>query len=531
MRRPGGGQHRGRNSQRPWQGDLSSVLLKAIEDHPRRRYTSVEQLSDDLRRWLAGLPVLAREQTLLYRGARFVQRHRWRVTAGALLILILSLSVLAVMREYGRERRRMAQVRNLSQSLLSDILTEVGRLPGSMKARLMIVDRARRNLDQLLPEAPGDPELRRTLAAAYLQLGDIQGRPFTVSLGDTTGAIESYRKAAALASRAAAEDWEMLAVLVRARLTIAQIEARAGQYPEAVALIRSILEPAKRLSQGAPAGFEEAGKPATAVYVEANRTLGYTMLKEGERAPFDMGRLQRILAQLESTVQIAERFQAAHPDLPDLVAPPSQLLGFALESLGNATGEDRYFREGVAAHQRTADLCCEAFRKDPTPQTQRNCSDGLGELSWALHRAGEGSAAVRTATQALTLMAPVSRAEPDSVEAQQDLIDAYLHLGAAENTAGNYMTAIGQLRTAESLLLPLLRDGAKDPLEAQGLYAHIERELGEALLAGNYAAAATQAFEMALSAAKRSPKSSYWVPYIQRELADARAARARASSR
>ncbi len=502
-------------------GDLSAVLLKAIDADPRRRYTSVEQLSGDLRRWLAGQPVLAREQTLLYRGARYVQRHRWRLAGGVLLLAVLGFFMLVALREYRREQRRMVQVRNLSQSLLSEILNEVGKLPGSMKARLLIVDRARRNLDQLLPEAPNDPDLRRMLAASYLQLGDIQGKPFTVSVGDAAGAIESYRKADALATRAGPADWEMLAVLVRARRTMAQIEARAGRYSEAVTLLRSALDPAKRVWHSAPANSLVDGRPAAAVYAETSDALGYTMLKSVERTPGDLPQLRRAQAELENTVHIAEQLQAAHPGMPNLVGPSSQHLGFVLEALGNATGDMQYFRDSVAAHRRAAESVCSGFRKDGTPQTQRNCADGLGELSWALHRAGEGPAAVEAAGQALTLMAPVSKAEPDSVEAQQDLVDAYLHLGAAENTAGSFGEAIAHLRTAESLLRPLLRDAGDDPLEAQGLYAHIERELGEALLAAKDFNAAGEALARALAAARRSPKSAYWIPYIQREIGHA----------
>lgn len=501
-------------------GDLRSVMLKAIESDARRRYSSVEQFSEDLRRWLTGQPVLAREQTLLYRGARFAKRHRWRLAAAAVVAAALCVSILVAVRQYGREQRRIVQVRNLSQSYLGDILSEVGKLPGSMKARLLIVDRARRNLDQLLPEAPNDPELRRVLEAAYLQLGDIQGKPFTVSLGDTAGALESYGKAEKMAALASDRDWESLAALVRARRTIAQIEARAGEESEAVAELNSALEPATRLWRNAPPGLRVDGQSAAALYVETNLTLGYTMLKAVERTPGDVPQLQRVLAQLRRTVGIAEQIHAAHPSQRG-----NQYMGFVLEYLGNATGDSGYFTEAVAAHRRTTDSACGAFAKDPGPQTQRDCGDALGELSWALHWTGDGEQAIQEALQALSLIAPVSKAEPDSVEAQQDLAYAYMHLGAAENTAGRYVQAIGPLRTAEARMQALRQTSAGDPLEARGLEADIERELGDALLGTNQPGAAAQALGKALAAAQRSPKSAYWITYIQRQLAKARSLR------
>ena len=52
----------------------------ALRKEPERRYASVEQLSEDLRRHLAGRPVLARPDTLRYRAEKFVRRHArgWR---------------------------------------------------------------------------------------------------------------------------------------------------------------------------------------------------------------------------------------------------------------------------------------------------------------------------------------------------------------------------------------------------------------------------------------------------------------------
>src|ERR1039457_31663 len=140
------------------EGDLSSVLKKAIDMDPRRRYSSVEHFSGDLERYLRGDPVLARRPTLFYRSARFAQRNRWGMTAGMVLSAVLAFTALSALQQYGRNQQRMVQVRELSESYLTDVLSEVGKLPGSMKARLLIVDRARRNLDQLLAEAPGDSD-------------------------------------------------------------------------------------------------------------------------------------------------------------------------------------------------------------------------------------------------------------------------------------------------------------------------------------------------------------------------------------
>ena len=504
-------------------GDFRSVVSKSLETDPRRRYASVEQMSEDLRRYLAGQPVLAREQTLLYRGARFAQRHRWRLALGAVLCAGLGFSGFTAFEQYGREQRRMVQVRDLSQSYLTDILTEVNKLPGSMKARRLIVDRARRNLDQLLPEAPQDPELRRALAAAYLQLAGIQGQPFTVSEGDTAGALESFRKAEAMAAQAGARDWEMLAMLVRARTAIAQIDNRAGNSSEARALLESSLTPARRLWRDAPANLVGVdGKPAAELYISTNLALGHTMLNAADSVHTAAG-YEQAVDQFRRTIAIAAQVQAAHPEMPDRVAACSQWLGFALEGMGRLTGDPAYFEESVAAHRRAADGACKNFAKGPRPQTQRDCGDALSELSWAMHWAGQGPQAVDAASRALAYIAPVSNAEPDSGEAQRDLADAWFHLGAAENTAGKYRDAIVHLRTAEAHLRPQGQVPANDPIETVKLYVYIQRELANSLLATKDAGAAVEALEKALSAAqRRTATADFEIAELRRRLEQAR---------
>lgn len=66
------------------QGDLDNILLKALRKEPERRYVSVEQFSEDIRRYLAGLPVVARKGTVRYRAGKFVRRNKAAVAATSL---------------------------------------------------------------------------------------------------------------------------------------------------------------------------------------------------------------------------------------------------------------------------------------------------------------------------------------------------------------------------------------------------------------------------------------------------------------
>ena len=70
-------------------GDLDNIILKALHKEPARRYASMEQLSDDLGRWLDGLPVAARTATMGYRARKFVRRNKGVVVAATLVAATL----------------------------------------------------------------------------------------------------------------------------------------------------------------------------------------------------------------------------------------------------------------------------------------------------------------------------------------------------------------------------------------------------------------------------------------------------------
>ena len=70
-------------------GDLDRIVLMALRKEPERRYTSAEQLAEDVERYLGGLPVRARRDTVSYRAQRFVQRNALAVGSAALVVLAL----------------------------------------------------------------------------------------------------------------------------------------------------------------------------------------------------------------------------------------------------------------------------------------------------------------------------------------------------------------------------------------------------------------------------------------------------------
>ncbi|MCM3878095.1 MAG: serine/threonine protein kinase, partial [Thermoanaerobaculia bacterium] len=140
--------------------DLDTIVGMATHPEPARRYASAEQLSEDLRRYLEGLPVKARRDTLSYRTGRFLSRHKTGAAAAALVVLSLVGGILATARqariaraERARADRRFEDVRRLASSFLFEFHDSIRNLPGSTPARELLVRRALEYLGTLSKEA------------------------------------------------------------------------------------------------------------------------------------------------------------------------------------------------------------------------------------------------------------------------------------------------------------------------------------------------------------------------------------------
>ena len=127
------------------------IVLKALSKDPARRYASVDQFSDDIRRHLYGLPVTAREDTLGYRAGKFVrpQSRRRRGRSPVMVALIAGIvgtswQALAARRERARAEQRFEDVRQLANAALLDIHEAIRDLPGSTPARRLLVRRPSR---------------------------------------------------------------------------------------------------------------------------------------------------------------------------------------------------------------------------------------------------------------------------------------------------------------------------------------------------------------------------------------------------
>jgi serine/threonine protein kinase len=90
--------------------DIQTIVLKAMEKDPDRRYQSMAALADDIRRYVAGEMITARPAGPLRRAAKLVSKYRTSIIVG-LVIAGLASTGFAAFYVWSLERQREAQER------------------------------------------------------------------------------------------------------------------------------------------------------------------------------------------------------------------------------------------------------------------------------------------------------------------------------------------------------------------------------------------------------------------------------------
>jgi len=216
-------------------GDLDNIVLKAMHHEPARRYGSVEQLSADIRRHLAGLPVEARPDSRRYRAGKFLKRHKLGVAVAAIFVLTIAgfgASMAWLARKAQREAETSREISRFLVGLFS--VSDPSEARGnSITAREVLDKGADRVKKELGGELAVRAQLMHTLGRVYLTLG-----LYERAQAQLTDALEGWRAASGASSREYGETLALLAFLAN----------RQGDHSRAIKLNQECLRIFGRLS-------------------------------------------------------------------------------------------------------------------------------------------------------------------------------------------------------------------------------------------------------------------------------------------
>jgi tRNA A-37 threonylcarbamoyl transferase component Bud32/tetratricopeptide (TPR) repeat protein len=403
--------------------DVDAILRKALQPAPADRYSSVEQLDADIRRHLEGFPIVARPATLGYQLGRFIRRHTVSFTVATLFVLTLITGIVATAWEAhvahvqrARAERHFEEVRRLANSFMMDVESAIQKLPGSTPARRVLVTNSLHYLDALSEEAADNPALKRELAMAYEKVADVQGGFRTANLGETQGALASYRKALAIRSALVAADPDNLDLrreLLRTYGKLSDVLTTAGDVAGAVDTSRHVVS----LAEGLAARTDTT----PAIRIANRRNLGNAYLGLGMQLA-KAGDIQHGLDLMGRGAAIYESLVKADPG--DLTSRRNLALAYGREGEALLEHTDRY-DEAAAMHARTLEIVAALAAADThnTDLTEIRAYALLG-IGGALYKQGRFQRALDRQSEAVGLLQALADADARNEEARQDLAQA-----------------------------------------------------------------------------------------------------------
>ncbi len=166
---------------RSLRGDLETIVAKAMEKDPRRRYATAAELNADIQRWLGDQPIVARRPSGIDRLTKFTRRHRALVGGTAVVFASLSIAIVAVSVSLVRAQRESARagaVNEFMRGLLAaaDPFSppagpRVARGADGIRAADMLDAAVERLAASPLKDPLVEADVRRSLGVSYSGLG------------------------------------------------------------------------------------------------------------------------------------------------------------------------------------------------------------------------------------------------------------------------------------------------------------------------------------------------------------------------
>jgi eukaryotic-like serine/threonine-protein kinase len=424
-------------------GDLDNIILMALRKEPQRRYASVEQFATDIRRHLDNLPVIARKDTAKYRASKFFARHKTGVIAATLVVLTLLIALAVTLHEAriarlqrARAEARFNDVRKLANSFMFDFDKAIENIPGTTHAREMLIKTALQYLDSLARESRGDPSLQDELASAYENVGDIQGALMQQNVGNTSGALESHRKALAIRQSLVAADRGNRAARRKLAIAYGAIGTLLGQENDFAGALENdgkataIYEALSADNPSDPGGIWDRAE----IHMQ---TAFHLSLKGDFAAAVDQHR--QAIAMFKTLAAAKPNDQGVKLDL----AHAYRLASFALRKTGDNKGALELIQEGIPISQRIVQDAPNNVR------AKLDLAYGYLQLATIEESMGDLQGALESWLKAHEIGEAANKADPNDTRAKLLLGDSYAYVNLLQIKLGRSSSMTGLLKSLE----------------------------------------------------------------------------------
>jgi tetratricopeptide (TPR) repeat protein len=306
-------------------GDTETLVLKALEKEPARRYQSAADMAADIRRLRAHEPLMARPASSVYLAKMFVRRHRTGVSAAAGVVAALVLGIVGFAVQAHRvaeQRDRAVKAGKRSDAVATFIRTTLqtsdpnrGGNQGMLVADSMMNAVAKLDAGEFKDEPEIDSSLRLTIAEILSGNGRLDE---ALALADR--ALGSIRKANPGDHRDVAKGLRITGGCL----------VSAGRFEAALPKLQEALEMDRRLSKD-------------------DHTDIATDLNDIGLCLESLGRHSEALPMLQAALEMNQRL---HPGDHDDVSVNMNNMGLVLNSLGRREEALAQFQAALDMRQR-----------------------------------------------------------------------------------------------------------------------------------------------------------------------------------
>jgi serine/threonine protein kinase len=489
--------------------DLETICIRCLQKDPELRFSSANDLANDLARHLRGEPIQSRPLGSLERLARW--RRRNPVVAALTMALVFSLAMLSVVAGVGwySSQKQLARVvanSRQGQASLNELFTFVRTeplldQPGQESVRRHLLERGLEHYESLMSLAQENQTLPADMVAARAALGQL-----TLELHGPEAATDQFRQAIAAAEKLPQQQQNSPKVQIAVGDSwngLGQAQHRSGEYLPAVASFDKAIELRRVLVNAAQDNKEARRKLANAIM---NRGLSRAALGEHDEA-----RKAQNVAQIERHALFADTKEDPKL-LRDLAQGEFNLARLDLAGQNPDQGQERLRSAMEQFRQLTEDY--------PTDVSlwQRYIECLLTQALFNSEPASSGVAS--PLSTALEYLRPLVMLAPDNrtyrlqlISLYQQAIEQQLMNGEAENAQQAWTTVQDKLisRFDESDSQPDVVRARLMHLRQSGLIA---LGVGDRLQAKQRLLAAVQAWK----AASSLPQNKTWIsPQMQQE--------------
>lgn len=450
---------------------LEAVCLKALSKEPKDRYSTAQDLADDIERWLDDEPVTAWPEPLGLRLRRWIKRHQTIVVstaAAAVVAAVISSSLLSIVAgqkselqeayialkkantNEARQREDAIRQRNAAiaaqemaisnanvarsqtnlaldtiETVVVDLNHGLERIPAAGELRRTVLNTAFQSLERIADEFTDTDRADRQTLVAMLSMVDV-----ILRVGITTEMQENHSasgpdsplviaqnlcdRAVIIADRLLTpdpDDGKALNNLAAALDSQGSVRLRAGQFSEAIDSFTRSQQVVERIVAA------RKGKDRVILIVPYQK-LGDAYLQKEE--------LHEAASYYRKALEVLEALAKASPEDWGIRRPLSgfyQRLGAVEFSQGNVSAARSWFEKQFPIDKEYLDL------HPHDPSAQYNMVISLTKLGDVSLREGATAQAEEYFQQALSIAAQLSKDSGRDSKVDQTLSVVYLKLG------------------------------------------------------------------------------------------------------